>query len=560
MIEFTNEQKDIISYDIKTNKNILLVEALAGCTKTTTLIEFIKNNPNIRFLFTSFNKGIINEVKNITKKMKNVDVYTINAFAMKKTFNFFKDIEIKKITEEDLEKITGIENYFLLQKIKNEFNDFCSQLLNLEDFIDKRFEDIFLKNDERFSNDKEYRFIVPYLKNIYNIYFNKKNDTISHNIYLKYFIDKLDKYTFSEYDVLLIDESQDLNELMFKLANKFINDNKGLVCVGDSNQSIMGFLNNINIIEKIKENSLLKDRITIKYLTKSFRFEKNSKIEKYANLILNHRKQPIEGNAYFHNKIIKDTLYVARTNKCVFDKISEWINLGKRFKLIGGMSSFNINQIKDVFYLLTKDFNKIKNKYILEFKNLDKPFNSLYEMAIKEKNFELSSDAKIAKKIFRDGSTPDITFKSIEKMNNDDANEIIGTIHKTKGMGFDKVILINNNIWKKNHFLGFNERNFKKEELNQVLHNKNIYKILDFDNKDFNIQEELNLLYVGITRAKIELSIQDKKYYEILLFLKDLNILKFETINIHNEKKEVYLYKDFIIFKKDMEIFKELLK
>jgi superfamily I DNA/RNA helicase len=558
---FTNEQIDILNQDLNLNdKNILIIEALAGSGKTRILIEFIKKYKDKKFLYLSFNKENSESVKLKVNKLKNIEIHNIHSIAYKKTIKHFKNMNIKKLEVEELSEILNFKNYELLYKIKNEFSEYCKQIENIDDFINKRKKDIKYKKCKIFNNVKEYIFIQIYLYKLENLFFSKQINFITHDVYLKYFIDNLQEYQLiKNYDVLLVDEAQDLNLMMFKIVEEFINNNKFTICVGDTNQSIYSFLKNINILKVIKNTKKYKNRLIKKSLTRSFRFEKDSDIEKLSNLILTQRDAKIIGDASHINKIIKDTLYLSRTNKSIFDKINEWCNLGKRFNLIGGINSFNILNINDIFNLLINKIELINNKYILEFKQYDNPIEKLMEKSLNEENFEMVSDIKIAKKIYKDGGNPDIVFGGISKMIDINSNDYIGTIHKTKGTDFDRVVLINNNMWKDIYYLAFSESKNPNKSLNSLLHNGKIYKIYELDNENFNILEEYNLLYVAITRAKKELSIQDPKYYETLKLLKNINNIVCEKLNFNDVYEDFYLFEDYVIRKEHFENFKEII-
>ena len=60
--EPTDEQLEIIQ-KAKNMKNgeILIVNALAGCAKTTTLQLIAEDNPNSKFLYLAFNHAIVEE-------------------------------------------------------------------------------------------------------------------------------------------------------------------------------------------------------------------------------------------------------------------------------------------------------------------------------------------------------------------------------------------------------------------------------------------------------------------------------------------------------------------
>jgi len=56
-MKLTQEQKAIVTYNL--NKNgVLKIIAFAGTGKTTTLIEYTKARPHLKFLYVAFNKSV----------------------------------------------------------------------------------------------------------------------------------------------------------------------------------------------------------------------------------------------------------------------------------------------------------------------------------------------------------------------------------------------------------------------------------------------------------------------------------------------------------------------
>ena len=80
MNELTNEQKDIIACDLAPGE-ILKIMAFAGTGKTSTLVEYTKKRPKMRFLYIAFNKSV--QLEASKKFPKNVITKTSHALAFK---------------------------------------------------------------------------------------------------------------------------------------------------------------------------------------------------------------------------------------------------------------------------------------------------------------------------------------------------------------------------------------------------------------------------------------------------------------------------------------------
>jgi len=85
MIQITNEQEEIINCDLLPGK-ILKIMAFAGTGKTTTLVEYTKRRPKIRFLYIAFNKSVQLEAArkfpgNVTARTTHSLAFTMTAFS-----------------------------------------------------------------------------------------------------------------------------------------------------------------------------------------------------------------------------------------------------------------------------------------------------------------------------------------------------------------------------------------------------------------------------------------------------------------------------------------------
>lgn len=153
-------------------------------------------------------------------------------------------------------------------------------------------------------------------------------------------------------------------------------------------------------------------------------------------------------------------------------------NLDKKLFLVGGVASYNFDELLDVQNLLFKKHEWIKNPFIAKFKDVKELFSYVEETGeidLKQRIFILfkyiHSDIK---KLIKD-----ITKQCVKEQSK--AELILSTGHKSKGLEWDNVEIIDD-------FLNIRQELEEKDEL----------KIA---------KEELNLLYVAITRAKNSLNI-----------------------------------------------------
>jgi len=92
MIQITNEQKEIINADLSPGETLKIM-AFAGTGKTTTLVEYTKKRPGMRFLYIAFNKSV--QLEAAQKFPRNVTARTTHALAFRGKGFKYKDRLVK---------------------------------------------------------------------------------------------------------------------------------------------------------------------------------------------------------------------------------------------------------------------------------------------------------------------------------------------------------------------------------------------------------------------------------------------------------------------------------
>ncbi|HEF8640131.1 TPA: ATP-dependent helicase [Campylobacter jejuni] len=454
-MELTIEQIEIIELSKKMNKSeILIINACAGSGKTFTLNEIASANPNKKFLYLAFNKNIVEDMKK--KAKKNIDVKTLHSLA----FSFVRK-KIGKMNFINSYTIFDIEKFFPNQTSEELF-------LILKDFND------FLINDEKeFKNN--------YIKKLWNLVLTRKLDFI-HNFYLKYyFLYEESKNLVKKYDFILLDEAQDTNSIMLDIV---LNNNCSKILVGDTFQNIYGFNQTINAIETVQADYK-------KNLSKSFRSKQE--ILNYADyfLLKYTKKNKVKMTSNISNKEkneIKNKSYIMRTNagiiefldKIKYDKNIEQYCLLKNpddiFQLVFDILNFRSNR----FSYISK-----RNSFLLN-------FNSMFEL----KNYAKEAfDNNLNRVLILIDEKYDfkvlnaLAIKLYNKKNKENIFFYITNSHISKGLEWDSVELYND-------FPNLNKLQ------NEIKKEKNLEKKQEME---FFLEQEVNLFYVAITRAKFKL-------------------------------------------------------
>ena len=313
--------------------------------------------------------------------------------------------------------------------------------------------------------------------------------------------------------VLVLDEYQDINEDSFELIKAIYSTSDKelrIIAVGDDDQCIMNHIGaDTKFIDMFKKefayNEKGEDLYTKHELSCNFRSEKH--IVEYSNQFIKNIKNRYKDNVLYPNSSTNGEVNIY-INSCT-NIITPTINLVKQLiandeknKNIA-ILAFTNDEVMQIYsqlqesgidakYIIDRDKFYLKN--ILELVEFDKLLNSYLKdetrylerffydaLEIIKQKFNKSTNIKLLVKIvnrFLQESQEYYISQwlsyleeiKLEDFDNYSKNIVVSTIHKSKGMEFDKVILVNNT--KKN-----NDTKSNKDEL-------------------------IRLYYVGMTRAK----------------------------------------------------------
>ncbi len=449
------EQLDVIN----SNESYIEINAAAGSGKTTVLISYSQKYPDKKILYLAYNESVVKEAMN--KFPSNVTVLTSHQLAYKNVGIHYKHKLASQIKFEILRQALWLpknkKNIILIKKVNE----------GIEKFIYSPYKDInesyYLVDNIPCSKEK-YLFLV---KDIWNKMINKDNDfPITHDFYLKLYQMQFPKLDF---DIILFDEAQDANPATTSLVKKQnIYYGKKVVMVGDKNQEIYRFRGSQNALT-----------IPNYFLSKTFRFGSN--IAEITNLFLEKTKK--EKNKIIGNENVKDfvdepqnflkTAIISRTNALVIANAIKSAENNNFIYFVGGIKNYNFNKLLNVSYLYSNQKKLINDNFIKNFPNIDTFERFSKEDENDENIFLLKIVNRYNEKIL---NFIDI-IKNKTVTNIEQANVILSTAHKSKGLEFEQVILSND----------FTKLFDKKERLTKVK------------------EEELNIIYVAMTRAKYSL-------------------------------------------------------
>jgi superfamily I DNA/RNA helicase len=505
-MKLTPEQEDIINStgDIKIN-------AVAGSGKTTTIVEYAKARPaTARFLYLAFNKSVkLEAVKKFAAKgLSNVTVETAHSLAYKNIiFRYQYKVRTQGYKTHEIAAMLGLQGngekhheYVIANHINKFIAFFCNsdkskvQEINYLDTISDTKAKSFVKSFYPFIESQTRKLLAK---------MDKAEIEVTHDFYLKKFQLQLPVLPF---DYILFDEGQDASPAMLDI---FLKQAATKVIVGDTHQQIYSW--------RYAVNSLEKTSFTTFNLSHSFRFGAN--IANLATQVLFWKDaisetKPITIKGLGTNTNNKTKAVIGRTNLGLLLKAIEYVTGNTNTDQLYFEGNFNSYTYADEGASLYDVLNLQNNKHSLIKDALIKSMGSmqdLEEYIEKTEDAQLSMMLEIVKKYGND--IYDI-IKSIKKkhIENDDkakADMIFSTVHRCKGMEYDSVYLVKDFI--------------TEDKVQRQVHE------LDNDEKKISkLNEEINLLYVAITRTKNTLHIPEELLPADFPKLAQINIIKKE--------------------------------
>jgi len=437
-------------------EDIVTIIAPAGSGKTFTLVEIAKRLPDKEILYLAYNKAIEKEA---TRKFpKNTTVKTIHGLAY--TTLGIKQEQLKENDYNAFEicEVLNIKDMEFSAAALKMFNDFCNS-----DY--KEFPKTSIDNEK-----------VRLAAKVLFDKMKRREILITHSFYLKEF-EMLEDKKMKEYDVVLLDEAQDSNPVTLSF---FLGLRGSKILVGDPNQAIYSFRGAINAFNAIDATHQMR-------LTRCYRCCPD--IIHVANQILNHYK-PQGYNIISQKDPLKDgesvssVARITRTNSEIVNVLSdnkaniEYVLVKHPddiFKPVLNVVNFlkgRKDKISDTYYYL--------RDYTSE--------NQLVALIQQSGDIELSKALSLAKRygdgIFKIYMNAKKLYSSKRKLTHP---VYLMTAHTSKGLEFDEVYL---------------SRDFPCLE-----------NLLNKDNQtSAKFNEEVNLYYVAVTRAKYILHDETKNW------------------------------------------------
>lgn len=515
-VELTKEQYDIIN-----SVGNIKINAVAGSGKTTTVIEYAKARPrNSKILYLAFNKSVkLEAVKKFQEKgLSNVTVETAHSLAYKNIvfkYNYkvrhqgYKTYEVAELLKlkGNGEKHT---EYIIANHIIKFIAYFCNS--NKAKIQDLNYLDLISDNKAKIFVTTYYDYIETKTRLLLSK-MDKGEIEITHDFYLKKFQLSNQKLNF---DYILFDEGQDASPAMLDV---FLKQKANKVIVGDTHQQIYGWRHAVNSLEKADFKTY--------HLSTSFRFSQDVAnlgvgILNWKNLLGDYKPLSITGKG--ENKEHKVKAILARTNLGLLLKAIEYVTEKENIKRIyfeGNINSYTYADegasLYDILNLYNGKKRLIRDKLIKEMKDLDE----LEDYIEKTEDVQLGLMIEIVREYGNEipSIIKKIKSKHVENDEKEKAEMIFSTVHRCKGMEYDTIQIVNDFI---------SEEKLEKLKADVKSEDINISKI----------NEEINLLYVAVTRTKNSIHIPQTLMPKDFPKSSRIHVMRVESKEEKSERKE----------------------
>ena len=507
ILEFTPSkyQKQIFDF-LQHGVGNVVVEACAGSGKTSTLVKSISLlHEDKRILFCAFNKEIVKELQTKVGKRSNVEIKTIHSLGFNILMRNFREINIvphdtkyREFVMNNISYLSKINTYALGRK---KFLKFINNICSLIDYsrynlfeTHKDINKLVERHDIDIIGD-EIDVVIQALN------WGKTNlERIDYGD-MVWLPNVLHLKTFGyDYDFIFVDEAQDLSAVQRELLMKCQKMGTRYAFFGDENQSIYNFAG--ADIESFRKLKSIPNTISLP-LSISYRCAEN--IVKFAqNYVstIEANDDGRKGEVVHHGKLenIEDgDMVLCRNNAPLVRLYSDFIKMGKKCFIRGKDIGINLIRFLDSVDEEELNVDLMKNgvfvqlyQNLFEIRNQEMIMSGLDEITVMNSS-KLSNRLDMIhalETLSENINTKQELITKIETIFSDKKKEgiALSTIHKAKGLEANNVYIACPSLMPSRSAT-----------------------------KDWEKEQEHNLMYVAFTRAKNKLVFLDGSELDYLL-------------------------------------------
>ena len=442
----TPEQEAIVAF-ARTRDDNLLISALAGTGKTSTLILLAKALSTTRILALAFNKRIADEMKD--KLPLNCEARTMNAIghrvwaeAIGQRFLKVDSNKMNSLLKAAIDKLPKAEKTLAFE----EFGDILKSLrfAKVNGYVP---DSVHIPHRTLISEDDFYADLdeVPS-----EIHIQLVNQVLAESIALalqgqidfddQIYMPTLFMGSFPQFPLVLIDEAQDLNSLQHVMLSKIAR--KRLIAVGDRAQAIYGFRGALeNSMDELSQQFNMEEM----HLSVSFRCPRAVvEAAKWRAPRMTSPEWAKEGQvirlpSWTIDTIPDEAAIICRNNAPLFKMALQLLAARRLPEIVGGA---------DIGRNLIKTMRKFsKDDSLAQDGVLDSIAVWLEEKLKKARNKRRFEDEAECMRVFaREGNTLGEALAYAEHIMNAAGRIKLLTGHKSKGLEFDNVYFLNEDL------------------------------------------------------------------------------------------------------------------
>jgi len=471
---FTDEQIGAIQSQ---SSKIVVVNAFAGTGKTSMLEGFAAARPRAKLLYLAFNKAVQQEAA--SRFPNNVTVRTTHSIAYGQEGHRYQS-KLGTIRALDVLDLLDLDDdpmgYLRAQSILQAVHAFIAS-------ADHQISTSHVEADEKtiqMTKDD----VVDLAQDLWAMVTDVDNHDarMPHDGYVK--LMHLSGRT-PRFDWIMLDEAQDTNPATLDIV---LNSQSGKILVGDRHQKIYGFRRAVNAMSKVAGAE-------IHALTQSWRL--GSVVAEAATTLLHHFTSEkryllgMNGEGSIAPKgasLEMPFTWIHRTNAKLFANAVYVLLRDTPLAFLGGVENYNFSDIMDVWRLRYGQKSEIQNPFLRRFRD----YVQLREYAEKVNDLEILARCQVVED-FKEMVPEFIARLRAEAVPETAAKVTFTTAHKSKGLEWDSVVLAE-------------DFDNLMSEINGLPRTREIqYKWMQGKPErvaDVIETEEINLIYVAMTRAK----------------------------------------------------------
>jgi hypothetical protein len=426
----TQEQQAVIDAFTSAGRPTIVVQAGAGCGKSSTLKLAAAAQPQRRGLYVAYNKALASEAKRDFPP--SVDCRTAHSLAFGPVGREFKArLDGPRVPAKQAAEVLGFNSPVQIADALAPLTPvtlarltmaMVTRFLNSADDLPDRQHLVPVDGYSDTDNAELAKYLVRFARKAWDdlqLPFGGKLQ-FSHDVYLKIYQLSRPKMPF---DFVLLDEAQDLSPVMASLFH--FQDHAQRIMVGDSAQAIYGFRGAIDAMAKFKADQKLT-------LSQSFRF--GPAIADEANRWLELLRAPLRlrgyepaGSTLAH--LDRPDAILTRSNAGAIGQLVAAVSAGRRPALVGGGTEL-VRLAEAAIELM--DGRGTAHPELLAFKT----WQQVQEHAQLD---DASGSLKVLVKLV-DDHTPQRLIEIVQQLVDERrADVVISTAHKAKGREWDQV-------------------------------------------------------------------------------------------------------------------------